>query len=25
MAQNGSTWREILSHYYPGTKASEQK
>lgn len=25
MAQNGSTWREILSHYYPGTKASEQE
>ncbi len=19
MAKNGSTWREILAHYYPGT------
>lgn len=23
MAQNGSTWQEILQHYYPGTQLSE--
>ena len=22
MAREGSTWREILSHYYPGTELS---